>query len=58
MENILMLPGNTPIWQLTIDQFMKLLKSCNAKESVDNQKICAWHFGHQVSFQLQLSDGT
>lgn len=36
MENILMLPGNTPIWQLTIDQFMKLLKSCNAKESVDN----------------------
>ena len=31
-----MLPGNTPIWQLTIDQFICLLKSCYVKDGVNN----------------------
>lgn len=41
MKEIQLPPGNTPIWQLTIDQFVYLLKSTlSEKPEEEPEKVC------------------
>ena len=51
MKAIQLPPGNTPIWQLTVDQFKELLQSSQPEKSVneDNNQMPPKRYVHGVS---------